>query len=141
MLRNETGLESIGGRLRRPDPLDFASLRTDQARRAAMLDLGPEAESLAREAVTALGDENLAEQGLAWAALAEALALQDRGAADETFRKAANLLGEHGHDVDFTDTCRTWARYLRRSGRDSEALDVLDRAAQVNASSRTRTLS
>ena len=106
-----------------------------------MLDRGPEAESLAREAVTALGDENLAEQGLAWAALAEALALQDRGAADETFRTAADLLGEHGHDVDFTDMCRTWARYLRRSGRDSEALDVLDQAAQVNASSRTRTLS
>ena len=48
---------------------------------------------------------------------------------------------EHGHDVDFTDTCRTWGRYLRRSGRDSEALDVLDRAAQVNASSWMRTLS
>jgi transcriptional regulator with XRE-family HTH domain len=125
----------------RPDPLDLASLRTDQARRAAMLDRGPEAESLAREAVAALGDENLAEQGLAWAALAEALALQDRDAADETFRKAADLLQEHGHDVDFTDLCRTWARYLRRSGRDSEALDVLDQAAQVNASSRTRTLS
>ena len=107
----------------RPDPLDLASLRTDQARRAAMLDRGPEAESLAGEAV------------------AEALALQDRDAADETFRRAADLLQEHGHDVDFTDTCRTWARYLRRSGRDSEALDVLDRAAQVNASSWMRTLS
>ena len=60
---------------------------------------------------------------------------------DEAFRKAADLLQEHGHDVDFTDMCRNWARYLRRSGRDSEALDVLDQAAQVNASSRTRTLS
>src|SRR5207237_7600446 len=43
-----------------PDPLDFASLRTDQARRAAMLGWGPEAESLARGAVAALGEENLA---------------------------------------------------------------------------------
>ena len=88
-----------------------------------MLDRGPEAESLAGEAV------------------AEALALQDRDAADETFRRAADLLQEHGHDVDFTDMCRTLARYLHQSGRDSEALDVLDQAAQVNASSRTRTLS
>jgi len=124
----------------RPDPLDLASLRTDQAKRAAMLGRGPEAESFAGEAVAALGDENPAEQGLAWAALAEGLALQDKDAADETFRKAADLLQEHGHHVDLTDTCRAWARYLRKSGRDSEALDVLDRAAKVNASSRAQTL-
>jgi hypothetical protein len=106
-----------------------------------MLGRGSEAESLAREAVVALGDENPAEQGLAWAALAEGLALQDKGTADEAFRKAADLLEEHGHDVDLTDTCRAWARYLRKSDRDSEALDVLDRAARVNASSRTQALS
>jgi tetratricopeptide (TPR) repeat protein len=125
----------------RPDPLDLARLRTDQARRAAMLGQAPEAESYAREAVAALGDENPAEQGLAWAALAEGLALQDKESADETFRRAADLLQEHGHDVDLTDTCRAWARYLRRNGRDSEALDVLDRAARVNASPRAQTLS
>jgi transcriptional regulator with XRE-family HTH domain len=125
----------------RPDPLDLASLRTDQAKRAAMLGRGSEAESLAREAVAALGDENPAEQGLAWAALAEGLALEDKDTADEAFRKAADLLQEHGHDVDLTDTCRAWARYLRKSGRDTEALDVLDRAARVNASSRAKTLS
>jgi tetratricopeptide (TPR) repeat protein len=124
----------------RPDPLDLASLRTDQAKRAAMLGRGPEAETFAREAVAALGDEHPAEQGLAWAALAEGLALQDKDAADETFRRAADLLQEHGHDVDLTDTCRAWARYLRKSGRDSEALDVLDRAAKVNASIRAQTL-
>jgi hypothetical protein len=69
------------------------------------------------------------------------LALQGKDAADETFRKAADLLQAHGHDVDLTDTCRAWARYLRKNGRDSEALDVLDRAAKVNASSRAQTLS
>jgi transcriptional regulator with XRE-family HTH domain len=125
----------------RPEPLDLASLRTDQAKRAAMLGHGTEAESFAREAVAGRGGHHPAEQGLARAALAEGLALQDKDSADETFRRAADLLQQHGHDVDLTDTCRAWARYLRRNGRDSEALDVLDRAAQVNASSRPQTLS
>jgi transcriptional regulator with XRE-family HTH domain len=124
----------------RPEPLDLASLLTDQAKRAAQLGKGAEAESFAREAVATLGDEHPSEQGLAWAALAEGLALEGSDAADEAFRKAADLLQKHGHDVDLTNTCRTWARYLRNNGRDSEALDVLDRAAQVNASSRPQSL-
>jgi tetratricopeptide (TPR) repeat protein len=124
----------------RPEPLDLAGLLTDQAKRAALLNKGAEAESFAREAVAALGDEYPAEQGLAWAALGEGLALQGNDAADEAFRKAVDFLQKHGHDVDLTATCRTWARYLRNSGRNSDALDVLDRAAQVNASSRPQTL-
>jgi tetratricopeptide (TPR) repeat protein len=124
----------------RPAPLDLASLLTDQAKRAALLGKGAEAESFAREAVAALGDEHPSEQGLAWAALAEGLAVEGDDAADEAFRKAADLLQKHGHDVDLTDTCRRWARYLRNHGRGSEALDVLDRAAQVNASSRPQSL-
>ena len=125
----------------RPEPLDFANLRTDQANRAARLGRGAEAESLAREAIHALGDEHPTEQGLAWAALAEALALQEMAEADDTFRKAADLLERHGHQVELTETFRAWGRYLRKAGRESEALDVLDRAAQVNASTRSQSLS
>jgi tetratricopeptide (TPR) repeat protein len=117
----------------RPEPLDLANLRTDQAKRAAKLGQGPEAESLAREAIQALGNEHPAEQGVAWAALADALTLQEKPEADETFRKAADLLERHGHQVESTETLRAWGRYLRKAGRESEALDVLDRAAQLNA--------
>jgi tetratricopeptide (TPR) repeat protein len=124
----------------RPEPLDLASLRTDQAKRAAMLGQGKHAESLAREAIEALGNEHPAEQGLAWAALADALALQENAEADETFRKAADLLEQHGHQISLTETFRAWSRYLRNTGRESDALDVLDRAAQLNASTRSQSL-
>jgi tetratricopeptide (TPR) repeat protein len=125
----------------KPGPLDLASLRTDQARRAAALGSGASAEGYAREALAALGGDNPNEQGLAWAALAEALALQDKQDADETFRKATDLLGEHGHQVDLSDAYRGWARYLRQAGRESEALDVLDRAAELSSSTRAQSLS
>lgn len=120
----------------RPDPLDLANLRTDQAKRAALLQRPEDAERLSREAVEILGSEHPAEQGAAWAVLADALAQQDKPGAEEAFERAARLLEAHGHQVDRTETYRTWARYLRRSGRESEALDVLDRAAQLSASSR-----
>jgi transcriptional regulator with XRE-family HTH domain len=119
----------------KPGPLDLASLRADQARRASALGSGVEAEGYAREAIRVLGGENPREQGLAWAALAEALALQENPEADEAFRKATGLLEEHGHQIDLSDAYRGWARYLRQVGRESEALDVLDRAAQLTSSS------
>jgi tetratricopeptide (TPR) repeat protein len=124
----------------RPDPLDLGNLRTDQAKRAAIMTRPAEAEALAREAIDALGEEHPAERGLAWAALADGLALQGKPDAEAAFRTAADLLEEHGHQVDLTETFRAWGRYLRKAGRESEALDVLDRAAQLNASTRSQSL-
>jgi tetratricopeptide (TPR) repeat protein len=69
------------------------------------------------------------------AILAEALAKQDNPEADETFKLAVELIDEHGRQVEKADAFRAWARYLRKNGRDSEALDVLDRAAQLSSSS------
>jgi tetratricopeptide (TPR) repeat protein len=68
------------------------------------------------------------------AILAEALAQQERPEANETFERAVELIEEHGRQVEKADAFRAWARYLRKSGRESEALDVLDRAAQLSAS-------
>jgi transcriptional regulator with XRE-family HTH domain len=124
-----------------PDPLDLAGLRIDQARRAATLGRAKEAEALAREAIGALGDEHPAEQGLAWAALADAVAQQDKAEADDTFQKATDLLQQHGHQVDLAEAYRSWARYLRGAGRESEALDVLDRAAQLSSAPRASGIS
>ena len=150
MLRNEAGPESIRGRMRRlrlERQLSQRELASPGVSYAyiSRIEAGarrPSVKAL-RQLAPKLGVsvEYLETGSDLRDALAEGLALQNKDAADETFRRAADLLQEHGHDVDSTDTCRTWGRYLRRSGRDSEALDVLDRAAQVNASSRTRTLS
>jgi tetratricopeptide (TPR) repeat protein len=118
----------------KPDPLDLASLRADQARRAGLLNRPEEAEPLAREALAALGDDHPAEQGVALAILADALSQQDKPEADETFERSAELIEKHGRQVEKADTLRAWARYLRKSGRESEALDVLDRAAQLSSS-------
>jgi tetratricopeptide (TPR) repeat protein len=124
-----------------PAPLDLAGLRIDQARRAAALGRAKDAETLAREAIGALGDEHPAEQGLAWAALANAVAQQDKDEADGTFRTATELLEQHGDQVDLAEAYRSWARYLRKAGRESDALDVLDRAAQLSSSPRAAGLS
>jgi transcriptional regulator with XRE-family HTH domain len=45
-----------------------------------------------------------------------------------------DLIEKHGRQVEKADTLRAWARYLRKTGRESEALDVLDRAAQLSSS-------
>ena len=117
-----------------PDPLDLANLRADQARRAVLLDRSGEAEQLAREALSALGDDHPAERGVALAILAEALSNQGKSEADETFEGAVRLVEEHGRQVEKADTFRAWARHLRKSGRESEALDILDRAARLSSS-------
>ncbi len=117
-----------------PDPLDLANLRADQARRAVLLDRSGEAEELAREALSALGDDHPAERGVALAILAEALSNQGKPEADETFEGAVRLVEEHGRQVEKADTFRAWARHLRKSGRESEALDILDRAARLSSS-------
>jgi transcriptional regulator with XRE-family HTH domain len=118
----------------KPDPLDLANLRADQARRAGLLKRPEEAERLAREALAALGKDHPAEQGVALAILADALAQQQKSEADETFEQSVELIEKHGRQVEKADTLRAWARYLRKSGRESEALDVLDRAAQLSSS-------
>jgi tetratricopeptide (TPR) repeat protein len=118
----------------RPDREDLASLRCEQARAAAQLGRADEAVTHAREVLELLGEEDAAEQGNAWWALAEGLALgEDSSGADEAFRRAADLLSAEGRWREASQACRAWARMLRQSGRESEALDVLERAADLAA--------
>jgi transcriptional regulator with XRE-family HTH domain len=86
--------------------------------------------ALARNALELIGDDNKLEEGIAFASLADALALaKDHAAADEAYRRAVELLEGQGRWRDATNACRGWARMLRQMGREDQALDVLDRAA------------
>jgi tetratricopeptide (TPR) repeat protein len=64
--------------------------------------------------------------------LAVALALRGEiDAADEAYSRAVELLETQGRWRDATNACRAWAHMLREQGRDQQALDVLDRAAEL----------
>ncbi len=117
-----------------PEPQDLAGLFTDQARRAVQLGRGEEAVQRAQAAVEAIGNEYPHERGNALWALAEGLALTgDTDGADRAFKKATTLLGEQGHRRDYVEAYGAWGKFLRRSGREAEALEVLERAADLAA--------
>jgi tetratricopeptide (TPR) repeat protein len=117
-----------------PEPVDIANLHTDQARRAAHLGDGEEATRRARAALDAVGDEYPHERGNALWALGEGLALTgETDAAHESFQKATTLLEKEGHRRDYVEAYRAWGKFLRRSGREDEALEVLERAADLAA--------
>ncbi|HSD76220.1 MAG TPA: helix-turn-helix domain-containing protein [Solirubrobacteraceae bacterium] len=117
-----------------PGRSDLASLYTHQAKRAAALGDGEEAVRRAQAAVDTLRDEDPAEQGNARWALAEGLALTgDADGAHDAFGKATSLLGEHGRRRDHVEAYRAWGKFLRRAGREDDALEVLERAADLAA--------
>jgi hypothetical protein len=69
---------------------------------------------------------------MASAALAKGLALGgDTEAADTAFRRATEVLEAQSRWHDCANVCRAWARMLRQVGREDQAMDVLDRAADL----------
>jgi tetratricopeptide (TPR) repeat protein len=117
-----------------PSPADRAILETDRSRRSVLLGDGEEAVRHARSALDSAGDEHQRERGSALWALAEGLALTgDADGANEAFETATALLGEHGERRDYVEAYRAWGKFLRRAGREQEALEVLERAADVAA--------
>jgi tetratricopeptide (TPR) repeat protein len=116
------------------EPDDLAGLYSDQSRRAVLLGEANEAVRLAEAAVAAAADEYRRERGEALRALAEAKGLKgDIDGADEAFGEATELLRAHGHRRDYTEAYRAWGKFLRRAGREEEALEVLERAADLAA--------
>jgi tetratricopeptide (TPR) repeat protein len=116
----------------RAEPDDLASLRSEQAKCAAQLGQADAAIEYAQAALELLGDGNPAEQGLALWALADATALKgDEADAHKTYERAVVLLTEQGRWRDAANCCRSWGRFLRKAGRETEALDVLERAADL----------
>lgn len=116
------------------EPEDIAGLYTDQAKRAVLLGDVDEAVRRAESARDAVGNEYPHERGNAIWALAEALAARgDLDGADAAFREATTLLETHGHRRDYVEAYRAWGKFLRRAGREEEALEVLERAADLAA--------
>ena len=102
--------------------IDRAYLRTEQARHSARTGNGPRAIQYAEEALALLGEADPGEQGSAWWALAEGLALQGSNErANDAFQLATELLEHHGQRRAAADALRAWAKLLRRMGREPEA--------------------
>ena len=117
----------------RIEPGDLTVIRRMQADLAVAHGNGQEAIDRGREAVDAAGSEFPNQRGLALAAIAGGLALIGDPSADASYREAVALLEHHGTRREHNDILRAYGRYLRAQGRDHEALDVLDRAADVAA--------
>jgi transcriptional regulator with XRE-family HTH domain len=115
-----------------PAAEDIIELKHRRSRVETLKGNGDAAVGLAREAIELIGDDNVLEQGLAFSALADALALNgETKGADEAYRRAVSLLEQEGRWRDATTACRAWARMLRSVGREEQAMDVLDRAADL----------
>jgi transcriptional regulator with XRE-family HTH domain len=116
----------------RPDRSDLALLLIEQARRAVLVEDGDTAVARAQEALELLGDQHGAEQGSASWAYADGLALRgETDAANEAYRRAVDLMAENRSWREAAQACRSWGKVLRRAGRESEALDVLERATDL----------
>jgi tetratricopeptide (TPR) repeat protein len=87
--------------------------------------------AFAREALALCNESQLMEQGISAHALADALALTGEVTeASTTYKRAVDLLETTGQWRSASAAARSWGRLLREQGQESEALDVLDRAAE-----------
>jgi tetratricopeptide (TPR) repeat protein len=109
---------------------DMAMLRRLQAVAATTLHEYERAEDLAQQALE-FAVELPNEAGTAWWAIAAARAGGGDAGADAAYREAIELLHEHGSVRDYANVLRAYGRYLREVGREHEALDVFERAANV----------
>jgi transcriptional regulator with XRE-family HTH domain len=110
----------------KPEPIDRVMLLRMRAELAARRGDCDTAVQLGGEAANAAADLP-AQRGLALSAQAQGLALANDERADGVYREAIELLLTHGTRRDRAEAVRAYARYLRASGRDGEALDVLER--------------
>jgi transcriptional regulator with XRE-family HTH domain len=111
---------------------DTIEIKVRRSRIATLQGRADDAVTLAREALALFPEANPYDQGLGYSVLADALALRgETDAADEAYSRAVELLETQGRWRDAANACRAWAHMLREQGRDQQALDVLDRAAEL----------
>jgi tetratricopeptide (TPR) repeat protein len=115
-----------------PAAEDAIEITHCRSRVALLLGDAGRATALAREALSLIGDESPSDQGRAYAALGDALALGGTtDEAHEAFTHAVALLEQQNRWREAAATCRSWARMLRQVGREDQAMDVLDRATEL----------
>lgn len=111
---------------------DTLDIKQHRARIALLRGEAEQAVVIAHEALELSRTAQPSEEGIATATLADAFALQgDIANAREMYRSAVELLEVGGRWRAASTTCRAWGRLLREQGREEEALDVLDRAAEL----------
>jgi tetratricopeptide (TPR) repeat protein len=111
---------------------DLLDMTQHRSRIALLRGDAATAASSAREALALCSESQLMERGLSLYALADALALQQSlDDATAAYDDAVALLEQTGQWRYAAAAARAWGRVLRDHGRESEALDVLDRAAEL----------
>jgi tetratricopeptide (TPR) repeat protein len=116
----------------RPDRSDLALLRIEQARRAVLVGDADAGIARAQAALELLGDHHGAEQGSAWWAYADSLSLRgETEKANDAYNRAVDLMTENRSWREAAQACRSWGKMLRSAGRESDALDVLERATDL----------
>ena len=114
----------------RPADSDLAIVRWLEAMIATRTGDAPRGADLAREAQRLAADVPN-QRALATWALAEALTATGDKGTEAAWREATGALEGVGTVREHAESLRGFARFLRHSGRESEALDVLDRAASL----------
>jgi transcriptional regulator with XRE-family HTH domain len=120
-------------RLLGPTPAvdDLATIRRLQAMCAAGSGDWAGAEHLGAQALS-LATDLPNERGNAWLVLAHARAGSgDAAGADAAFGESLAVLSEHGTVRQHASALRSYGRFLRDAGREREALDVFEQAADV----------
>jgi transcriptional regulator with XRE-family HTH domain/uncharacterized protein HemY len=116
-------------------PADLAGVRRTQA----LLDLQVgdlEAAAAASAEAVELSRGFPREHARAWFVAAQTrLELGDDSGAEQAFALAVELLGQHGSSREYAEALRALGRFLRRRGRERDALDVFERAAEAAAGS------
>jgi transcriptional regulator with XRE-family HTH domain/Tfp pilus assembly protein PilF len=113
-----------------PAPGDLAEVKILRSRGAALRTDAKGAISYARDALAI--EPIPADRGHALAALADGLALEGEAeAADASYREAVDILEAEGRWRPAANACRAWGNLLRTGGREAEAMDALDRAAEL----------
>jgi transcriptional regulator with XRE-family HTH domain len=115
-----------------PASSDLVEITVQRSKIAALRGDADNAVALARRALELSAGSSPVDQGLAFSALGDGLVLAgEHPGADEAYRRAVEILEQQHQWRDATNTCRAWARMLRETGREEQALDVLERAAEL----------
>lgn len=113
-------------------PGELGALTTERARLELQLDQPDTAREYALEALSLLEGGAAVDVGHAWRTLAEVFErLGDTDLAERSYRTAVEVLTEQGASRQLAETYRAWGKFLRAQGREDEALDVFERAADL----------